>query len=285
MSRAGVCWAFNIGGAMQQADDFRQESRALAAILEDLSEADFHRPTQFKTWTIDHVLGHLHLFNAAAEAALKGAEAFAEFIGPVQRDMQAGKPILDCQFPWLDGLSGRRLFEAWQSGAERCADAFFAVDPKQRLKWIGPDMSALSSVTARQMETWAHGQEVFDLLGVERQEQDRIRNIAHLGVATYGWSFLNRGLQVSEPAPFVQLTGPSGAIWEWNTPKDQGNCAETIKGSAVEFAQVVTQVRNIGDTGLDVTGRVARQWMEIAQCFAGPPVDPPSMGTRFRVPT
>ena len=84
---------------MQQAEDFRAESRALAAILEDLPEAGFHRATQFKDWTIDHVLGHLHLFNAAAEASLRRDAEFAAFIAPVLQDMQAGKSILECQFP------------------------------------------------------------------------------------------------------------------------------------------------------------------------------------------
>ncbi|WP_435661256.1 TIGR03084 family metal-binding protein [Leisingera caerulea] len=262
---------------MQQAEDFRAESRALAAILEELPEAELHRTTQFKDWTIDHVLGHLHLFNAAAEASLKGEEAFAAFIAPVLQDMHTGKSILECQFPWLNGLSGRALFQAWRQGAERCADAYAAANPKGRLKWIGPDMSALSAITARQMETWAHGQEVFDLLGLQRQEQDRIRNIAHLGVATYGWSFANRGLDVPEPAPFVQLTGPSDAVWEWNEPQG-GNF---VKGSAVEFAQVVTQVRNAADTSLQVAGATAQKWMRIAQCFAGPPETPPGKGSRF----
>ncbi len=263
---------------MQQAEDFRAESRALAAILEDLPEADFHRPTQFKDWTIDHVLGHLHLFNVAAETSLKGEHAFAAFIGPVVKDMQSGKTILECQFPWLDGLSGRALFEAWKAGAESCADAFVSADPKARVKWVGPDMSALSSITARQMETWAHGQEVFDLLGLERSEQDRIRNIAHLGVATYGWTFLNRKEEVPEPAPYVQLTGPSGAVWEWNTKQDDN----LVRGSAVEFAQVVTQVRNIADTDLVTVGPAASRWMELAQCFAGPPETPPQKGSRHK---
>ena len=263
---------------MQQAEDFRAESQALAAVLQDLPEADLHRATLFKEWTIDHVLGHLHLFNVAAETSLQGAAAFAAFIGPIVKEMQAGKSILECQFPWLDGLSGRALFEAWQAGAERCADAFAQADPKERLKWLGPDMSALSSITARQMETWAHGQEVFDLLGVERQEQDRVRNIAHLGVSTYGWTFINRKEPVPEPAPFVELSGPSGAVWTWNDPQEDN----LVRGSAVEFAQVVTQVRNIADTGLETRGGTAARWMEIAQCFAGPAETPPSKGARHR---
>ena len=261
---------------MQQAEDFRAESTALANILEDLPEPVLHQPTLFKNWTIDHILGHLHLFNVAALTSLKGPEDFAEFIAPVVTDMQMGKSILQCQFPWLDGLTGRALFEAWRKGADECANSFAQADPKGRVKWIGPDMSTLSSITARQMETWAHGQAVFDLLGLDRQEHDRIRNIAHLGNATFGWTFLNRKEEVPAPAPYLELTGPSGAIWHWNELQDDN----VVRGQAVEFAQVVTQTRNIADTGLCVTGDTAHRWMEQAQCFAGPPVTPPAKGQR-----
>ena len=36
-------------------------------------------------------------------------------------------------------------------------------------------MSARSSISARLMETWAHGQEVYDHLGVVRVDADRIK--------------------------------------------------------------------------------------------------------------
>lgn len=263
---------------MKQAEDFREESRALAALLEPLSAQDLQRETQFKGWSIEDVLGHLHLFNVAAETSLQGEEAFGTFIAPIVADMQSGKSILECQFPWLNGLGGRDLFEAWKDGAESCADAFAAADPKARVKWVGPDMSALSLLTSRQMETWAHGQEVFDLLGQDRSEQDRIRNICHLGVSTFGWTFINRKEPVPDPAPYVQLTGPSGAVWEWNAPQPDN----AVIGSAVAFAQVVAQVRNVQDTDLQTSGADAARWMEIAQCFAGPPVAPPSKGERHK---
>lgn len=261
---------------MQQAEDFRQESRVLAAVLDPLSDAEFEQPTLFKGWTINDVIGHLHMFNSAAETTLRSAAAFQDFFAPIAAALADGKTLLQSQYPWLDGLSGQALLEAWRSGAERCADAYARAEPKQRVKWAGPDMSALSSITARQMETWAHGQEVFDALGKTRTEQDRIRNIAHLGVSTYGWTFVNRGLPVPEPAPHVRLTGPSGAVWEWN--EDQPGNA--VIGNAVAFAQVVTQVRNIDDTDIQTSGEAARAWMSMAQCFAGPPEDPPARGTR-----
>jgi uncharacterized protein (TIGR03084 family) len=153
---------------------------------------------------------------------------------------------------------------------------FAAADPKHRVKWAGPDMSVRSSITARQMETWAHGQAVFDRLGLDRQEADRIRNIAHLGVNTFAWTFRNRGEDVHEPAPFVVLAAPSGAQWTWGEPSD----TERVEGSAVEFCRIVCQTRNVADTQVRTAGPVAARWMSLAQCFAGPPHDPPAPGTR-----
>jgi uncharacterized protein (TIGR03084 family) len=130
--------------------------------------------------------------------------------------------------------------------------------------------------TARLMETWAHGQELYDLKGARREATDRLKHIATLGVKTFGWTFVNRGEQPPGPPPFVCLTAPSGAIWEWNEPSD----TERVEGDALDFCLVVAQSRNVADTGLRVTGAVARRWMAIAQCFAGPPADPPKPGER-----
>ena len=261
---------------MQTAEDFRQESRTLAAAIEPLGAADYARPTLFKGWTVNDILGHLHMFNVAAERTLHSASAFEAFFDPILQALTSGQTLLQSQGPWLQGLAGRPLFEAWSEGAEQLADAYAKADPKQRVKWAGPDMSALSSITARQMETWAHGQAVFDLLGTEREETDRIKNIAHLGVTTFGWTFINRGQSAPEPAPHVVLTAPSGTVWTWNA--DQPDNA--VIGSAVDFARVVTQVRHVNDTALQTQGDAAKRWMAWAQCFAGPPVDPPPPGSR-----
>jgi len=100
-------------------------------------------------------------------------------------------------------------------------------------------------------------------------------------VRTYGWTFTNRNLPVPEPAPYVRLQAPSGAIWEFNDAESN----HRVEGSAVEFCQVVTQVRNIADTNLALKGKNAIAWMEIAQCFAGAPEDPPAPGCRASAPS
>ena len=45
---------------MQQANDFHEESLALKALINDVDEAAFESVTQFKSWTINDVLRHLH---------------------------------------------------------------------------------------------------------------------------------------------------------------------------------------------------------------------------------
>ena len=259
----------------QQPIDFFDESAALHALVADLDDADFARKTAFKDWTINDVLTHLHFWNQAADLSLTDEAKFGEFLAKVMGAMPT-MGLRAFENDWYGGLAGRDLLHTWRAFYEDMAERWANEDPQRRLKWAGPDMSARSSITARLMETWAHGQEVYDLLGVRRQNTDRIKNIAHLGVATYSWTFANRKLIEPGPAPYVRLTAPSGAQWEWNAPDERN----MVSGSAEEFCQVVTQTRNIADTDLMVTGVPAEQWMAIAQCFAGPPEDPPAPGAR-----
>ncbi len=261
-----------------QVTDFLEESEALCALLEPLGDADFERVTQFKGYTIGDVVAHLHHWNYAADLSLRDAAAFQSFFADVMNQMGQGRPLPEIARVWLQGLSGRALLREWRRFYREMTEHFGAADPKARVRWAGPDMSVRSSITARLMETWAHGQEVYDLLGVERVNTDRIKNIAQLGVSTFGWTFVNRGLEVPADVPYVRLRAPSGAVWEWHAP----STTNRIEGGATEFCQVVTQGRNIADTQLSVTGDTARRWMSIAQCFAGPPADPPPPGTRFR---
>jgi uncharacterized protein (TIGR03084 family) len=261
---------------IQQAIDFRDESDALFALLESLDAVDWARKTQFKSWTLNDIVAHLHMGNYLADLSLKDSDAFGNFMGKLLTTNKLAKGRLDSTHAWLDGLKNRELLHRWRDFYREMAERFSVAEPKRRVKWVGPDMSVLSSITARLMETWAHGQAIYDLLGEERGDTDRVRNVAVIGINTFGWTFANRKLPVPEDRPHVRLTAPSGATWEWNQP-DRKN---VIEGSAVEFCQVVTQTRNIADTRLKVVGETATAWMSIAQCFAGPPENPPRPGTR-----
>ncbi|MBU04584.1 MAG: TIGR03084 family metal-binding protein [Arenicellales bacterium] len=259
----------------QQPLDFLDESNALYALLAPLGDDDLGRETGFKNWSINDIITHLHMWNWAADLSLTDEKALLEFIQKVHAAIPAGG-MRQFEDKWIDGLTGTALVETWRTYYAEMAQRWMLTDPKARLKWAGPDMSVLSSITARLMETWAHGQAVYDLFGIERIDSDRIRNIAVLGVNTFKWTFINRQWEVPENVPQVRLTAPSGGSWCWN----ESNSDDRIAGSATEFCQVVTQTRNIADTGLTVTGKVAGRWMANAQCFAGPPETPPEPGTR-----
>ncbi|HSL26761.1 MAG TPA: maleylpyruvate isomerase family mycothiol-dependent enzyme, partial [Acidimicrobiia bacterium] len=154
----------------------------------------------------------------------------------------------------------------WRTARGSELAAFATVDAEERVLWYGPPMRARSAVTARLMETWAHGQDVTDALGIVRRPTNRLFAIAELGVKTFSWSFTNRGLVVPAERVRVALRGPSGSERVWND-----EWSNSITGPVDDFCLVVTQRRHYLDTALVIEGAVARHWMEIAQVFAGPP--------------
>jgi len=263
---------------MQAAYDFKDECDAINALLSDLSPEEFNRETAFKGWTIGEIIEHLHLFNIAADDALKGDAEFADFCEKILPDMAEGHRQL--QRAWYGDTLASETYAAWRAFYPDMVDRFATADPDSRTKWFGPDMSVRSCIIARQMEHWAHAQAIYDVLGAERINADRLKNVAHIGVTTYSWSFKVNSLVPPKPKPYVRLTAPGGAIWEWNELQDDNR----LDGMAVDFCQIVTQCRNIGDVdiSLEMTGDTAEQWMQIAQCFAGPPETPPTIGTRKR---
>lgn len=260
---------------MREADDFRAESRALDALLSSIEPQRFDEPTLFKDWTSNDVLRHLHVWN---EMALFQIENESELERRLHAIMANGGDLARFERDVCGEVRGAELQNAWRDGFERVASVFADADPKQRLKWAGPSMSARSSITARQMETWAHGQEIFDHFGVERRNEDRIRNVVILGLNTFRWTYQARGEEPPGPPPLLQLTAPGGESWRFGEETGSG----VIEGEAAEFCQVVTQTRNVADTKLKVTGAIANDWMSKAQCFAGPATPPPAPGTRYR---
>jgi uncharacterized Actinobacterial protein TIGR03083 len=129
-------------------------------------------------------------------------------------------------------------------------------------------MSPASFISARLMETWAHGQDIADAVGSDRVPTGRLKHVAHLGVRARAFSYSAHGLSVPDEKVSVELVAPGGDVWRW----DMGS-SDSVTGSALGFCLAVTQRRHIGDTDLVITGPRAEEWMSIAQAFAGPPGD------------
>jgi uncharacterized protein (TIGR03084 family) len=260
----------------QESTDLRAEADELHAFLTTLAPSDWERETAFQRWTPWDVVAHLHFFDHASLTALAGREAFAAERDALMAAIRAGRTNAQIARDRFGKLSPRELVAAWHAACLDLADRLGARDPAGRLPWYGPDMGVRMFTTARLMETWAHGQEIYDLARVVRKPTDRLKHIATIGVKTFGWTFVNRGLTPPSAPPYVRLVAPSGAVWEWNDPA----APSRVAGDALDFCQVVTQTRNVADTKLEVVGDAATRWMAIAQCFAGGPADPPKPGER-----
>ena len=260
-----------------EARNFFIESEALYQLIRERTDSSLRQLTAFKAWSFEDIIRHLHVWNRLAHLSLSDKNGFEAAIEQLLAGLTGPGGIRASELEYTGNIAGSELLQCWYDYSQELADAFSAAPPELRVPWAGPPMSAQSSIIARLMETWAHGQAIFDFLGVERKNSDHIYSIAELGVRTYRWTFANRQQDAPLPKPFVRLTAPSGKIWSWNEERED----EYVEGDAVEFCQVVTQTRNVKDTSLIVSGVNASQWMSIAQCFAGPAEAPPAKGQRM----
>jgi uncharacterized protein (TIGR03084 family) len=261
---------------LQQAIDLREECDDLYDFVTTLDDGDWSRKTPFKGWTVWDVIAHLHLFDWVALQSLRSEDVFDTIATEIIQAAVEGTDLAAFARKRFASTPPDEMFELWRACFVELTDGLGESDPELRLKWFGPDMGVRMFTTARQMETWAHGQDIYDLVQVERDHFDRIKNIAVIGVKTFGWAFVVRGLEVPTDAPYVRLTLPSGEPWDWNEPSEDNR----VTGTAVDFCRVVTQNRNVADTELEIIGETAAKWMSIAQCFAGGPVEPPAPGER-----
>lgn len=246
------------------ADDLSAETADLRTMLVALADADWRRETPAEGWRIGDQVSHLAYFDDAAVQAATDPDGF---LAELARLDAAGGVNPDSIAARYHDLPGAGLL-AWLDEARgRLLDVYRALDPAARVPWFGPSMSAASALTARLMETWAHGQDIADALGVDRVPSDRLRHVAHLGVHARAFSYTANGRRAPELPVRVELTAPSGVIWNWG-PTD---AADRVSGPALDFCWVVTQRRHRDDTALAIRGSAADEWMAIAQAFAGPP--------------
>jgi uncharacterized protein (TIGR03084 family) len=244
--------------------DLSDETGALDALLGNLEPAGWNLPTPAPGWSIGDQVSHLSFFD---EAAVKAATIPEVFRAEADALMEHGADFAAAVATRFRSLSGLERLDWFRTARRRLLSTFGTLDATTRIPWYGPEMSVASAATARLMETWAHGQDVADALGLHYPATTRLQHIAHLGVRTFGFAFQLRGLEVPTEALWVTLTAPDGTVWGWGEP----NAAECVSGAALDFCLVVTQRRHRDDTDLVTTGPVGARWLALAQAYAGPP--------------
>ena len=240
--------------------DLAAEHGDLDAVLADAHEA-FERPTPADGWTIADCIAHLWHFDWRATVAATDPERFTA-------ELATELDLVPESHRQAHAMGGVALHRAWRERSAQMLDALRAADPTARVPWYGPPMSLKSFVTARLMETWAHGQDVVDALGIDRPGTERLQHVAFIGVRARPFCYVNRGREVPEGDVRVELVAPSGDTWTFGE-----SSTDVVRGSALDFCLVVTQRRHRDDTDLVIEGPLAHDWMAIAQAFAGPPTD------------
>ena len=245
-------------------DDLRAESEELDLLVAPLADAAGPTGTPAPGWSIAHQIAHLLWTDRVALVSVTDEAGFADVLAAA-----AGNPtgFVDAGAEELAVTPPAVLLADWRSTRRRLHDALAAVPDGRKLLWFGPPMSAASMATARLMETWAHGLDVADALGVHRPATARMRSIAHIGVRTRDYAFVVHGLTPPTDPFRVTLRAPDGDTWAWG-PED---ATQRVTGSAEDFCALVTQRRPRGELDVVADGPDAERWLEIAQAFAGPP--------------
>lgn len=255
------------------ARDLAEEQGSLDSIVSRLTDEQWALPTPSPRWTVADQIGHLRHYDGVATLAITDAAAFLRYRDEFFEKAAGSETAADeLTLSESRTMAPAELLEYWREGRRALQEAAATLSDDSRIEWYGPPMSSRSFLTARLMEAWAHGQDIVDTVGAEREPTDRLRHIAQLGVITRGWSYVNRGLEPPEADVRVELTAPSGGTWEWG----EADTRDRVSGSALDFCLVVTQRRHVDDTDLVVVGDSARDWLVRAQAFAGPPTDGPS---------
>jgi uncharacterized protein (TIGR03084 family) len=242
--------------------DLLEEGDELVALLRGLPDQDWQRPTPAPGWDVSAQVVHLALVEERAVTSLTDRPTF---LAVRARDLS--EALLTTETETRRQLPSRDVLGAFLDTRARFAAEVGAADPATRITWYGPDMSLASMITARLMETWAHGQDIRDEFGVPPLASQRLHHIARLGVATRAFSFANRGLAAPAEPVRVSLEAPDGDGWDFGDMDAQ----HSVVGSALDFCLVVTQRRHVTDTTLEATSGPAAEWLAIAQAFAGPP--------------
>ncbi|MQY38046.1 hypothetical protein SRB17_60540 [Streptomyces sp. RB17] len=245
-------------------DDLRAESDELDRLVAELAPDRWVLPSPAPGWTVAHQIAHLAWTDRSALLAVTDADAFRAL---VEKALAAPGSFVDEGAEEGARLAPAELLRTWRTGREALERALRAAPPGARFPWYGPPMSAASMATARLMETWAHGLDIADALGVVRPPTDRLRHVVRLGVRTR--DFAHTVHQITPPAEEfrVELTSVSGEVWAYGPE----NAPQRVTGPALDFCLLVTQRAHRSDLALTAVGPDADRWLDIAQAFAGPP--------------
>ena len=241
-------------------DDLTAEQQSLLDVLRGLTEDDWLRPTPARGWDVRDTVSHLADTDEMAIATATGEP------GSLNERAQTSASGEDVTFRGvLRGRkrTGRQVCAWFEESTASLHEMFLAIDPVERVPW-GIGMRPPSLVSARMMETWAHGLDVHAAVGVEPHDTDRLAHVAWLATRALPYAYSVAGRAPPGDPIRVELTLPSGAPWT-SGPVDASN---RITGTASEYCRVFAHRLAVDDAAtLRAEGPVAADALQVARAY------------------
>ena len=242
--------------------DLNDESMQIDHLVADLGDSGWEVPTPAPGWTVADQVAHLSFIFRLAGTAASNAAAFQAMTASAKDDFDgAVKAALA-----LYRADPATMVKRWDAERTAAVKALAAVPEGQVVPWLVNPLPPAILACAGIMETFAHGQDIADALGVELERTDRIGHLVAFAALTRDFGYQARGLTPPEAEFRFEITAPSGALWEYG-PADS---PERIVGPAVDFCLLVTRRRHRDDLAVTASGREADRWLDIAQAYRGP---------------
>jgi uncharacterized protein (TIGR03084 family) len=244
-------------------DDLTADGNDVEALVLGLSDAEWSTPTPAPGWTVKHQIAHLAFVSRLAALSAGEPDAFAAHVADAKRDFQGA---VEAALPPYLKLSPDELVDRWRQERTTAAKALAAVEPTATVPWLVTPLPPAVLAAAGMMELFGHGQDIADALGRTRPLTDRIGHLAWFGVRTRDFGYHAHGLTPPAEEFRVELSGPSGVVWEFGP----AGATERVTGPAADFALLVSRRRHRDDLALIATGVEANRWLDVAQAYRGP---------------
>lgn len=244
-------------------NDLTAEVEEVDRLVAGLDDEQWRLPTPAPGWTVFDQIAHLTFIFRLAGTAAADPETFKAIAARAQQGFDAA---VNAALADYAGDSPRALLSRWRAERTACVRALAAVPAGQVVPWLVNPLPPAILACAGIMETFAHGQDVADALGVRIERTDRIRHLCNFAALTRDFGYQARGLTPPSVQFRYELTAPSGEVWTIG-PADAD---QVVTGPAEDFCLLVTRRRHRDDLAVTAAGEEAERWLDIAQAYRGP---------------
>lgn len=240
-------------------DDLAHEQEDLQALCARLDEHEWLTPTPARGWDVRDTIAHLaDTDEIAIDTIDDGPRSLNRFVTLLasSKDVTLWGVLRGRRRP------GTEVMTWWERTSALERDRLRGLQTS-RIPW-GIGMGRPAFVTARLMETWAHGLDVRTAVGAPTVDTDRLRHVAFLATRALPYAFSFAGRAVPAAPLRVELDLPSGAQWT-HGPAD---APDRITGPVGEYCRVFVQRLPVADaSGLVATGAGAVEALDVARAF------------------